>query len=52
MRGPKKQAEMLKMYRKRTAEVARKNEEMKQKQVGVADNLEKEIKEIKKSHLW
>ena len=47
IRGPKKQEEMLKMYRKRTAELARMNEEMKQKQVGMADNLEEEIKEIK-----
>ena len=44
--GPQRQVEMIKIYNKKTAEVARKNEELRQKNEGEVDSLEKEIKRV------
>ena len=47
--GPHKQEKMTKLYKAKTAEVAKKNEDMKSEQEGEieVEELEKEIKEIK-----
>ena len=40
--GPQRQVEMIKIFNRKTAEIAKKNEEMRQKKGGEADNLDKE----------
>ena len=45
--GPQRQVEMIKIFNKKTAEVARKNEELRQKKGGEADSLDKE-REVKR----
>ena len=47
IRGTQKQEEMIKIYKRKTEEVARKNEEMVQTYEGAADSIDKGMKQVK-----